>query len=186
MGDLEPSILAIVTRIKAVLNQIPSVSDVVLYPVAIHAGTAEITDDGTSPAFYADNENSGGGIIAEGTPFVHWLEYIDNFEREGTINVVSIFFELRWQHKTAGGNAGSKIQITGDGGSNWYDVTDSIAEVNAAYQDKTRIGVSQRISAITAGANKLGFRLVSWVDAAAVSSAKIRSDSYVRITHRKS
>ena len=182
------NVSSLMAYLKAVLNQTPSINDVVIYPVAVHAGTAEIDDDGTSPAYYADNENSGGGIIAEGTPFVHWLEYIDHFEREGTINVISIFFELRWQHKTAGGNAGSKIQITGVGGGvgNWYDVTDSIAEVNAAYQSKTRIGVSLRISAITAGANKLGFRLVSWVDAAVVSSAKMRSDSYVRLTYRKS
>jgi len=180
------NVSSLMAYLKAVLNQTPSINEIVLYPVAIIAGTAKITDDGSSPAFYADNENSGGGIIAEGTPFVHWEQRIDHFEREGTINVTSVFLELRWQHKTAGGNAGSKIQITGNGGTNWYDVTDSIAEVNAAYQDKTRIGVSLRISAITAGANKLGFRLVSWVDAANVSSAKMRSDSYIRISYRKS
>ncbi|MEA3338438.1 MAG: hypothetical protein U9R15_00585 [Chloroflexota bacterium] len=167
----------------AIYNRVPSVSDVILYPVAIHAGTTEITDDGTSPALYADAES--GAATTEGAPNVHWVEYISHFEREGTINVISIFAELRWQHKTSGGTAYSKIQITGDGGAAWVDVTDNIAETNATYQVKTRIGVGQFLPTITAGASKLGFRLVSWEAGGATSNAKIRSDSYVRITYRK-
>jgi len=170
---------------KGVLNQIPAVSDVVIYPVAEHAATTEIADDGTSPAFYADNEDSGAGGYVEGTPFEHWVEDID-FEQEGSIDVISIFAELRWQHKTSGGTAYSKVQMSRDGGSNWVDMTDSIAETNVAYQDKTRVGVGRFVTTITAGANQLQMRLVSWVTAPNVSSAKMRSDSYIRITYRKS
>ena len=172
-------------RIKAIINHQAEVSDVVIYPVAEHAATTVIADDGTSPAFYADTEDSGAGGYVEGTPFVHWLEDID-FEQNGTINVISIFAELRWEHKTSGGTAYSKVQMSRDGGANWVDMTDSIAETNVAYQDKTRIGVGRFVTTIVAGANQLEFRLVSWVVAPNVSSAKMRSDSYIRITHRKS
>jgi len=170
---------------KGVLNQIPAVSDVVIYPVAEHAATTEIADDGTSPAFYADAGAESGTATLENNPNVHWSEDID-FEPEGSIDVISIFAELRWEHKTSGGTAYSKVQMSRDGGVNWVDMTDSIAETNVAYQNKTRIGVGRFVTTIVAGANQLEFRLVSWEAGGATSSAKIRSDSYMRLTYRKS
>jgi len=170
-------------RISDIKNRQAEVSDVVIYPVAEHAATTEIADDGTSPAFYADTET--GTATAEEGPNVHWTENID-LERNGTIDVISIFAELRWEHKTSAGTAYSKIMITPNGGTNWYDMTDNIAETNAAYQDKTRIGVGRWLTSLTAGANQLQMKLVSWEAGGATSSAKMRSDSYIRITYRKS
>jgi len=158
-------------------------NDIVIYPVAEHAAATEISDDGISPAYYADTES--GTATAEGTPNVHWSEDID-FGQAGTINVISIFADLRWEHKTSAGTAYSKVQMSEDGGANWVDMTDSIAETDAAYQDKVRIGVGRFVSTITAGVNQLQFRLVSWEAGGATSSAKIRSDSYIRITTRRS
>jgi len=169
--------------LPSIRNHQAEVSDVIIYPVAEHAATTEIADDGTSPAFYADTES--GTATLESAPNVHWSEDID-FEQSGTINVISIFAELRWEHKTSGGTAYSKVQMSRDGGSNWVDMTDSIAETNVAYQDKTRIGVGRFVTTIVAGANQLEFRLVSWEAGGATSSAKIRSDSYMRLTYRKS
>lgn len=166
-----------------ILEKLPNIQDVIIYPVSEHAGTAEITDDGTSPAYYADTES--GTATVEGTPNVHWLEDI-NFEQVGTITIISMYIEFEWEHKTSAGTAYSKIQISRDGGSNWVDITDSIAETNAAYQNKLRAGVGNFVSTIVAGANQLQFRLVSWEAAGGTSSAKIRSNSYVRITYRKS
>ena len=169
--------------LKTLFDTIGGVQEVVIYPVSEHAGTTEITDDGTSPAFYADTES--GAATVEGTPNVHWLEDI-NFEQAGTINIISMYLEFEWEHKTSGGTAYSKIQISGDGGGTWVDVTDSIAETNATYQNKLRAGVGNFVSTITAGANKLQFRLVSWEASGNTSSVKIRSNSYVRITYKKS
>ena len=166
-----------------ILSQKIEVQDVIIYPVSEHASTTELTDDGTAPAYYADTE--GGTATLEGSPNVHWLEDI-NFEQVGTITVISMFLEFEWEHKTSGGTAYSKIQISGDGGNTWVDVTDSITETNAAYQTKLRAGVGNFLSTITAGANKLQFRLVSWEAGGATSSAKISSSSYVWLTYRKS
>jgi len=177
------SLEAIADAIAAIsVTGVHEVSDVVIYPVAEHAAATEITDDGTSPAYYADIES--GTATAEGAPNVHWSEDID-FEQTGTINVISIFADLRWEHKTSAGTAYSKVQMSGDGGANWVDMTDSIAETDAAYQDKVRIGVGRFVSTITAGVNQLQFRLVSWEAGGATSSAKMRSDSYIRITSRR-
>ena len=168
------------------------VGDVVIYPVAEDISTTEITDDGTTPALTApvsqSNKTEAEGI---GTPA--WTEDI-NFEQAGTIAVISIYFELYWQQQfTVGAGAGTttsaKWQISGDGGSTWVDVTDNVTENNAAYQDKTRLGVSLPITAITAGANQLQLRLCAWTDdAGGVSTVetKVRSNSYLRVTYRKS
>jgi len=169
--------------IDTINTKIAEVHDVIIYPVAEHAATTEIADDGTSPALYADTEP--GTATSENNPNVHWSEDID-FEQSGTINVISIFAELRWQHKTSGGTAYSKVQMSRDGGENWVDMTDSIAETNVAYHAKTRIGVGRVVTTIVAGANQLEFRLVSWEAGGATSGAKMRSDSYMRLTYRKS
>ena len=114
-----------------------------------------------------------------------------NFEQQGTITVVSIFYELRWQQKYTAGGASTgtwaKWQISRDGGANWVDVTDNVTEVNVAYQNKTRIGVGVHIPTIVAGANQLQLRLCAWVDDAAASvETKVRCDTYLRVTYRKS
>jgi predicted dehydrogenase len=126
----------------------------------------------------------------EGSAAVAWSEDVD-FEQEGTITVVSIYAEFHWhtQYTDGGGsdNSYSKIQITGDGGSTWVDLTDTFANpTTGATTIRERNGVGRWISAITSGANQLQFRLVHWVsNGSDTSAARIRSNSYVRITYRK-
>ncbi len=172
-------------------GKIHEVADVIIYPVAEDIGTTEISDDGSSPALLgavSDVHVTEGA--AEADPA--WLEYID-FEQLGTITIISIYYELHWQQQfTVGVGAGTesyaKWQISRDGGANWVDVTDNVVENNAAYQDKTRAGVGVHIPTIVAGANQLGLRLCTWVDADGTSSVetKVCSDSLMRITYRKS
>ena len=190
---------SVLERTEFIIDEIDSleetgheVGDVVIYPVAEDISTAEITDDGTTPALTAQVSQSN---ISEAAAMAApaWTEDI-NFEQAGTIAVISIYFELYWQQRfTVGAGAGTttsaKWQISGNGGSTWVDVTDNVAENNAAYQDKTRLGVSLPITAITAGANQLQLRLCAWTDdAGGVSTVetKVRSNSYVRLTYRKS
>ena len=183
-------------RLDLILDDIEDktheVADVIIYPVAEDMATTEITDDGTSPALtgaVSDTHITEGA--AEADPA--WLEYID-FEQQGTaITVISIYYELHWEQQlTVGIGAATeslaKWQISDDGGTSWVDVTDNVSENNAAYQEQTRAGVGVHITTIDAGANQLGLRLCTWVDADGNSSVetKVRSDSYIRITYRKS
>lgn len=177
--------------IDDLIDKTHEVQDVIIYPVAEDMGTTEITDDGTSPALtgeVSDIHITEGA--AEGDPA--WLEYID-LEQQGTNTIISIYYELHWQQRlTVGGGAAvvsyAKWQISRDGGSNWVDITDNVEEINPVYQDKTRAGVGVHIATIVAGVNQLGLRLCTWVDADGISSVetKIRSDTFIRITYRKS
>lgn len=168
------------------------VHNLILYPVAKDMGTAEIADDGTSPALTGavsqSNKTEGEG---EGTPA--WLEIID-LEQVGTTTIISMFLEFHWQQQfTVGGGAGTitsaKIQISGDGGGSWVDVTDNVTENNVAYQDKTRIGIGVHIPTIAAGVNRLQLRLCAWTDdggGVSTVETKMRSDTFMRISYRKS
>ncbi len=171
-------------KLLKLIKRLPDVSDVVIYLVAEDQGTTEISDDGSSPAFTAQvskaHATEGAG---EADP--NWFEDID-FEGFGTITVVSIFYELHWQMKITGAGTGNaKLQISGDGGSNWVDVTDDITETGTSYVDKTRIGVGRHITTITKGSNQLQLRLVTWSNATSVET-KIRSDSYIWLACKKS
>lgn len=170
----------------------PNVLDVVIYPVAEDAGTTELADDGLSPAFYPVAAHS---TVAnqEANPGVAWVEDI-NFEQEGTIDIISIYAEWRWQTRfLVGGGAGtqssSKIQISRDGGDTWVDLTDNFNNAAAVMTTRIRIGVGVWIPTIVAGVDQLSFRIVHWTDdggGVSTSEAQIRSNSYVRITYRKS
>jgi len=166
-----------------ILNIQAQVNDVVIYVVAEDMGTTEGADDGTNPALTSEvsqaNANEAAGVA---TPA--WTEDI-NFEQDGTITVVSIFYGLRWQMKRTGGTtAYSKWQISGDGGSTWTDATDNLSETNTTYTDKARLFTGRHVSTIDAGANKLQIRLCAWTDGTTVET-KVRSDSYLRVTYRK-
>ena len=170
----------------------PNVHDVVIYLVAEDAGVIELADDGSSPAFYPAAAASTN-VVGEVNAVVAWTEDI-NFEQDGTITVISIYAEFEWQTQFLigagnGVNSVSKIQISRDAGANWVDLTDNFTNPLAAMTARNREGVGLWITTIVAGANQLSFRLVHWVDAGtgvSTSEAQIRSNSFVRITYRKS
>ncbi|GAG90679.1 unnamed protein product, partial [marine sediment metagenome] len=99
-------------------GKIHEVADVVIYPVAEDLGTAELDDDGSSPALLgavSDIHITEGAAVADPA----WTEDI-NFEQLGTITILSIYFELHWQQRlTVGIGAATeslaKWQISGDG-----------------------------------------------------------------------
>lgn len=161
----------------------PNVQDVVIYPLAEDVGITVISDDGSSPPAYP----LAGHATSSLTPVAAWTEDI-NFEANMSVTVISIYAELRWQTQidNVAGHSYSKVQISGDGGSTWQDMTDVFDNQVAALTDRTRKGVGQWLSAVVVGTNQLQMRLVHYVDdAARTSTAKMRSDSYIRLTYRK-
>jgi hypothetical protein len=181
-----------ITAILAAASTLAKVQEVVLYPVAIQAGNTELADDGTAPAFYpvaAHSTNSHD----EANPGVAWQEDI-TLEPDGSNYLISIYAEFEWQTRFlvgagAGTQSSSKVQISRDGGANWVDLTDNFDNAAAVMTNRIRAGVGRWIATVVAGAGQLSFRLVHWTDDAtgvSTSEAQIRSNSYVRLTYRKS
>ena len=174
------------------VSNFPKIQEVIIYPVAEDAGVTEAADDGTSPAYYPAAAHSTAAN-AEASPGVAWSEDID-LEQEGAITIISIYFEFEWQTRFligagAGTQSSSKIQISRDGGTTWVDVTDNFNNTAATMTNRIRAAVGAWITTLVAGANQLQFRLVHWTDdagAVATSEAQIRSNSYVRLSYRKS
>jgi hypothetical protein len=168
------------------------ITQVVIYPVAENQATTELVGDGVTKVYNFDTESTTSSAINEGTMESAWTEMVD-FEQNGTVSIISIYAEFDWQTKFddnggGGTNSISKIQMTGDSGSTWVDVTDNFTNAATSYTDRLRAGVGAWI-AVTAGANQLGFRLMHWSDDSGGtdrSNAKIATNSYVRITYRKS
>lgn len=192
-------VASIMAYIKGILNTVlglntgvPRVQEVIIYPVAEDAGVTELADDGTSPAYYPAVAASTAAV-GEGAGVAAWTEDI-NLEQEGTITLISIYAEFEWQSRFLvgignGTNSGSKIQMSRDGGASWVDVTDNFVHNAAVMTNRIRAGVGLWVPTIVAGANQLQFRLLHWVDVGtgiSTSEAQIRSNSYVRLTYRKS
>jgi hypothetical protein len=183
---------SVLERLEGMLNTNIEAGDIVIYLAAEDISTTEITDDGSSPALLSQVSQSTK-TEGEGEATPAWTEDY-NIDQNGTLNLISIFYNLEWQQKfTVGAGAGTttsvKWQISGDGGGSWVDVTDSVTENSATYIDKQRMGAGLHITSITGGANQLQMRLCSWTDdAGGVSTveSKVYSNSYVRLTLRKS
>lgn len=160
------------------------VQEVVIYPAAEDRAATELDGDGTSPNYLAESSQLNADEAA-GMSSPAWTEDID-FESAGTITIIAIYAELRWKQKqTGGGTSTVKMQISGDGGSSWMDISNDVTETGTSYVDKTRAGVGRWITAITAGTNQLQVRLVQWGGTTS-SEVALREDTYLRLTYRKS
>lgn len=176
-------------------NALPRVQELLVYPVAEDLDVTELTDTGASPAFMpvaAASTNSN----SEAAPGVAWTEDVD-FEQQGTVTVISFYAEFEWQSRVVVGlgdatESRSKIQISRDGGVTWVDLTDNFNNVAVAMATRVRAGVGRWVGTIVAGVNQLQFRLAHWTNdtvggaGRSTSEAQIRSNSYVRLTYRKS
>ena len=169
-------------------SSIPRAQELIIYLTSDEAGTTEITDDGTSPPYYPASPHSTTATSATAA-----LTKQITVEAESTVTVLSMYVEAEWQ--TAIANASStttsKIQISGNGGSSWVDVTDDFAHqttsISAATSDRIRAGSGKWVSTISTGANQLRVRLVHQTsNASHASTAQLRSSSYIRLTYLKS
>lgn len=190
-ANRDGSVLERLEDIRAEVDDTPKVYDVIIYPVAEDIGTTVLADDGSSPAYMpAAAASTTAGV---GAPATAWSEDI-NFEQEGTLTVISIYLEAEWQTRFllnagTGTNTASQFQISRDGGASWVNVTDVFTHSTATMTNRLRAGVGNWITSIVAGANQLQFRLLHWVvasDGVSASEAQIRSNSYARLTIRKS
>lgn len=170
----------------------PQIIDVVIYPVSEDITGTEITDTGSAPIFMPTSAHSTTAN-AEGSAAAAWTETID-FEQIGVISIISVYWEFEWQSRfVIGGGGGttssSKIQVSGDGGTTWTDLTDNYDNTSATMTTRIRAGVGNILTSLSSGTNQLSMRLVHWTNdggSVATSEAQIRSNSYIRLTYRKS
>ena len=172
----------------ALIQGTPRAQELIIYLTADEAGTTELTDDGTSPAYYPASAHS-----TTATSVTAALTKQITVESEATVTVSSMYIEAEWQ--TAIANAASistsKVQISGDGGSSWVDVTDDFTnqgtDITATASERIRAGSGKWLSTISTGANQLRIRLVHQTNNAShASTAQFRSSSYIRLTYLKS
>ena len=113
--------------LAAIKTQKLEVQEVIIYPAAEDRATTELDGDGTSPNYLAELSQSNADEAA-GMASPAWTEDFD-FEQVGTITIISIYADLHWaQKQTGGGTSSAKMQISGDGGSTWIDLTDNVTE----------------------------------------------------------
>jgi len=169
-------------------TDIPRAQELIIYLTVDEAAAAELTDDGTSPAYYPASAHSTTSTSAAAA-----LTKQITVESESTVTVSSMYIEAEWQ--TAIANAAStstsKVQISGDGGSSWVDVTDDFTnqgtDINATASERIRAGSGKWLSTISTGANQLRLRLVHQTNNGShASTAQLRSSSYIRLTYLKS
>ena len=177
-----------ITTLVSRISEEPQVAEVVIYPAAEDLGTTVLTDEGSSPPYTATSAST-----TSSTYTTTWSESV-NFEPSGTSTIVAIYAEFEWQtrfvdNSGSAASSVSKIQISGNGGSSWVDMTDEFTNTATSYTNRVRIGVGQWISTVAAGSNQLQIRLVHKTNtgsSADASNAQIRVNSYLRISYRKS
>ena len=177
-----------ITTLVSRISEEPQVAEVVIYPAAEDLGTTVLTDEGSSPPYTATSAST-----TSSTYTTAWSESV-NFEPSGPSTIVAIYAEFEWQtrfvdNSGSAASSVSKIQISGNGGSSWVDMTDEFTNTATSYTNRVRIGVGQWISTVAAGSNQLQIRLVHKTNtgsSADASNAQIRVNSYLRISYRKS
>jgi len=167
---------------------IQPLNEVIVYPAGITLGTAAITDDGVSPAYVPSHTTTAN--ISSNT--VGWT--VSATVSEATLlNIVSLFAEFEWQSRFnansgSGTSSQSKIQISGNSGTTWVDLTDTFTNTATSLTTHIRAGTGKWLTQINQGTNQLSFRLIHGVasnDGTSQSIVQVRSTSYVRIGHSK-
>jgi len=167
---------------------IQPLNEVIVYPVGITLGTTAVDDSGISPA-YTSTHTATANISAN---TVGWTASV-NLSEASLLYIASLFIEFEWQSRfnaNSGGGASSqsKIQISGNGGTTWVDLTDTFTNTATSLTTQIRAGTGKWLSQINQGANQLQFRLVHGVgsnDGTSQSIIQVRSNSYIRIGHYK-
>jgi len=104
-------------------------------------------------------------------------------------NIKSIFVNLVWAMKITGSGSGKvKWQIasgTHENPSTYVDITDEVSESGTSYTDKGRSGIVHKITNLTTTLPFTIRCLVANVDATS-AEAKIKSNTYVRVSYKRS
>ena len=153
----------------------PSYGDIKVYP---WAGSGVLDADPTYS--YTDEVSQSGTEWAE-------VGYFD-FD-EDLAEIKSIFVNLVWAMKVTGAGSGkAKWQIapgTHDSPTGPYvDITDEVTETSTEYSDHGRSGVIHRITGVPSQTPFTIRLVIANVDATSVE-AKIKSNSYIRVTYRR-
>lgn len=133
-----------------------------------HNGTTQLTD---TIASYIDLPTSN---IA----FEQLLLFQATMDFNGVISVLDMFLDMFSDNSA---NAVSKLQVSGDGGTTWFDVTDDIL----TGLDVERAGSGIWIPSINTGSNKFRIRLVGKSTTGGVETVRISRDSYMIIIINK-
>lgn len=132
-----------------------------------HNGAAELTDTAIS---YIDLPTSN---IA----FEQLLLFQATVDFNGVISVLDMFVDMFSDNSA---NAVSKLQVSGNGGTTWVDVTNEIP----TGLDLERIGSGIWIPSINTGSNKFRIRLVGKTTGGA-ATVRISRDSYMFVIINK-
>lgn len=163
-------------------------NEVIVYPAGITLGTATISDNGTSPAY--TSAHTATANISSNT--VGWTASV-SLSEANILNIASFFIEFEWQSRFNansgnGASSQSKVQISGNAGTSWVDLTDTFTNTATSLTTQIRAGTGKWLTQINKGANQLQFRLIHGVgsnDGTSQSIVQVRSNSYVRIGHYK-
>lgn len=117
-------------------------------------------------------------VAVTSTSFVVAFSGSYTIDTNGVLSVVDIFLSMFTDNTVAGE---SKLQISGDGGVTWVDVTGAIG-VGTGIE---RTGPGLWISSIQTGTDKFRFRILGRSTTGALSLIQIRSDSFIYIVYNK-
>lgn len=112
------------------------------------------------------------------TEFEELLLFQATVDTNGIISVQDIFLDIFSDNSA---NAVSKLQISGDGGTNWIDVTDKIP----TGLDIERAGAGLWISSIQTGENKLKIRIVGKSTDGLAATVRVSRDTYMQMIINK-
>jgi len=93
-------------------------------------------------------------------------------DTNGKIIVIDISLTM---YSSNSANGESKLQVSGDGGTTFVDVTDTIP----TGVDQARIGAGLWITEIAPGLNKLQFRVVGRSTNGLLATINLRTDSFI-------
>ena len=163
-------------------------NEVIVYPAGITLGTAAIDDNGVNPAYTSSHTATAN--LSSNT--VGWTISISVSEAN-VLNIASLFIEFEWQSRFNansgnGTSSQSKVQISGNGGTSWVDLTDTFTNTATTLTTQIRAGTGKWLSQINKGGSQLQFRLIHGVasnDGTSQSIIQVRSNSYIRIGHYK-
>lgn len=145
----------------------PTTIRIQIYITSQNNGTAALTDTSLS---YIDLPTSN---IA----FEQLLLFQATVDFNGVISVLDMFVDMFSDNSA---NAVSKLQVSGNGGTTWIDVTDEIP----TGLDVERAGSGIWIPSINTGSNKFRIRLVGKTTGGA-ATVRISQDSYMIVIINK-